>query len=81
MFNRLLPDEEFCPPAPNPEDIIYDGDQAEGAAFEATSQEDIDQCDPQEDQPTANPEQAETTESVSQETDTKPDVLSPSTEE
>uniref|UniRef100_A0A3P8WYU8 Rab proteins geranylgeranyltransferase component A n=1 Tax=Cynoglossus semilaevis TaxID=244447 RepID=A0A3P8WYU8_CYNSE len=24
----ILPEEEFCPPAPNPEDIIYDGDSA-----------------------------------------------------
>uniref|UniRef100_A0A3B1IWR3 Rab proteins geranylgeranyltransferase component A n=1 Tax=Astyanax mexicanus TaxID=7994 RepID=A0A3B1IWR3_ASTMX len=36
VFRQLLPDEEFCPPAPNPEDIIYDGDgtQTEGAAFQ-----------------------------------------------
>lgn len=36
VFRQLLPDEEFCPPAPNPEDIIYDGDgpQGEGPGFE-----------------------------------------------
>ncbi|XP_058271604.1 rab proteins geranylgeranyltransferase component A 1 [Hemibagrus wyckioides] len=34
VFHQLLPDEEFCPPAPNPEDIIYDGDQGEGTTFE-----------------------------------------------
>ncbi|KAG7516044.1 rab proteins geranylgeranyltransferase component A 1-like [Solea senegalensis] len=28
IFRNILPDEEFCPPAPNPEDIIYDGDSA-----------------------------------------------------
>lgn len=28
IFNKILPDEDFCPPAPNPEDIIYDGDAA-----------------------------------------------------
>lgn len=28
IFNRILPNEDFCPPAPNPEDIIYDGDSA-----------------------------------------------------
>ncbi|XP_043077582.1 rab proteins geranylgeranyltransferase component A 1 [Puntigrus tetrazona] len=35
VFHQILPDEEFCPPAPNPEDIIYDGDgpQAEGPGF------------------------------------------------
>ncbi|XP_028278093.1 rab proteins geranylgeranyltransferase component A 1 isoform X3 [Parambassis ranga] len=26
IFHKILPDEEFCPPAPNPEDIIYDGE-------------------------------------------------------
>lgn len=26
IFSTILPDEDFCPPAPNPEDIIYDGD-------------------------------------------------------
>ncbi|KAK2827450.1 hypothetical protein Q7C36_018376 [Tachysurus vachellii] len=38
VFHRLLPDEEFCPPAPNPEDIIYDGDQGQGAMFENDGQ-------------------------------------------
>ncbi|XP_036380374.1 rab proteins geranylgeranyltransferase component A 1 isoform X2 [Megalops cyprinoides] len=35
VFQQILPDEEFCPPAPNPEDIIYDGEgpQGEGAGF------------------------------------------------
>ncbi|XP_038156632.1 rab proteins geranylgeranyltransferase component A 1 isoform X1 [Cyprinodon tularosa] len=28
IFQKILPEEEFCPPAPNPEDIIYDGDNA-----------------------------------------------------
>ncbi|XP_030649590.1 rab proteins geranylgeranyltransferase component A 1 [Chanos chanos] len=39
VFCKLLPDEEFCPPAPNPEDIIYDGEapQGEGAGFEENS--------------------------------------------
>ncbi|XP_031597722.1 rab proteins geranylgeranyltransferase component A 1 [Oreochromis aureus] len=26
IFLKILPEEEFCPPAPNPEDIIYDGE-------------------------------------------------------
>ncbi|MBN3290297.1 RAE1 geranylgeranyltransferase, partial [Polypterus senegalus] len=26
IFHQMFPDEEFCPPAPNPEDIVYDGD-------------------------------------------------------
>ncbi|XP_041075676.1 rab proteins geranylgeranyltransferase component A 2-like isoform X2 [Polyodon spathula] len=37
IFGQLFPDEEFCPPAPNPEDVIYDGDgaEAENAGFGA----------------------------------------------
>ncbi|XP_056394213.1 rab proteins geranylgeranyltransferase component A 1 isoform X2 [Hyla sarda] len=26
IFRQMFPAEEFCPPAPNPEDIIYDGE-------------------------------------------------------
>ncbi|XP_074863669.1 rab proteins geranylgeranyltransferase component A 1 isoform X2 [Carettochelys insculpta] len=26
LFQEMFPNEEFCPPPPNPEDIIYDGD-------------------------------------------------------
>lgn len=26
LFQEIFPGEEFCPPPPNPEDIIYDGD-------------------------------------------------------
>ncbi|XP_075428969.1 rab proteins geranylgeranyltransferase component A 1 [Ascaphus truei] len=26
IFHELYPTEEFCPPAPNPEDIVYDGE-------------------------------------------------------
>ncbi|KAF7641643.1 hypothetical protein LDENG_00275560 [Lucifuga dentata] len=27
IFQKILPEEDFCPPAPNPEDIIYDGEK------------------------------------------------------
>lgn len=37
IFHKILPDEEFCPPAPNPEDIIYDGES--GAATEEEQQQ------------------------------------------
>lgn len=39
VFRQILPDEEFCPPAPDPEDIIYEGEapQGEGSGFEETS--------------------------------------------
>ncbi|XP_061926179.1 rab proteins geranylgeranyltransferase component A 1 [Entelurus aequoreus] len=26
IFHKIVPEEDFCPPAPNPEDIVYDGD-------------------------------------------------------
>ncbi|XP_075692723.1 rab proteins geranylgeranyltransferase component A 1 isoform X2 [Rhinoderma darwinii] len=29
IFGQMYPGEEFCPPAPNPEDIIYDRDPAQ----------------------------------------------------
>ncbi|OCT66000.1 rab proteins geranylgeranyltransferase component A 2 [Xenopus laevis] len=29
IFQKLYPSEEFCPPAPNPEDIVYDADCAQ----------------------------------------------------
>uniref|UniRef100_W5NAB1 Rab proteins geranylgeranyltransferase component A n=1 Tax=Lepisosteus oculatus TaxID=7918 RepID=W5NAB1_LEPOC len=40
IFQQLFPDEEFCPPAPNPEDIVYDGDggQPEDAGFGSPEQ-------------------------------------------
>uniref|UniRef100_A0A673BSX5 Rab proteins geranylgeranyltransferase component A n=1 Tax=Sphaeramia orbicularis TaxID=375764 RepID=A0A673BSX5_9TELE len=30
IFQKILPEEDFCPPAPNPEDIIYDGENGNG---------------------------------------------------
>nr|XP_033801766.1 rab proteins geranylgeranyltransferase component A 1 [Geotrypetes seraphini]XP_033801767.1 rab proteins geranylgeranyltransferase component A 1 [Geotrypetes seraphini] len=40
IFNQLFPKEEFCPPAPNPEDIVYDVDDTESqdAAFTSSSE-------------------------------------------
>ncbi|XP_037543666.1 rab proteins geranylgeranyltransferase component A 1 [Nematolebias whitei] len=32
IFQKILPGEEFCPPAPDPEDIIYDGDNTSPSA-------------------------------------------------
>ncbi|KAM6984357.1 rab proteins geranylgeranyltransferase component A 1 [Tautogolabrus adspersus] len=36
IFQKILPDEDFCPPAPNPEDIIYDGDNPSSSTREET---------------------------------------------
>ncbi|XP_075796867.1 rab proteins geranylgeranyltransferase component A 1 isoform X2 [Pelodiscus sinensis] len=39
IFQEMFPNEEFCPPPPNPEDIIYDGDgtQTEDPGFSNSS--------------------------------------------
>ncbi|XP_029029930.1 rab proteins geranylgeranyltransferase component A 1 isoform X2 [Betta splendens] len=34
IFQKILPEEDFCPPAPNPEDIIYDGENPSTPAGE-----------------------------------------------
>lgn len=40
IFQEMFPNEEFCPPPPNPEDIIYDGDgtQPEDPGFSNESE-------------------------------------------
>ncbi|XP_058053023.1 rab proteins geranylgeranyltransferase component A 1 isoform X3 [Ahaetulla prasina] len=40
IFQEMFPGEEFCPPPPNPEDIIYDGDgtQPEDPGFSNPSE-------------------------------------------
>uniref|UniRef100_A0A673M8F2 Rab proteins geranylgeranyltransferase component A n=1 Tax=Sinocyclocheilus rhinocerous TaxID=307959 RepID=A0A673M8F2_9TELE len=50
VFHHILPDEEFCPPAPNPEDIIYDGDgpQAEGPGFDESANTEADKSQAEE---------------------------------
>uniref|UniRef100_A0A8C6XMC1 Rab proteins geranylgeranyltransferase component A n=1 Tax=Naja naja TaxID=35670 RepID=A0A8C6XMC1_NAJNA len=41
IFQEMFPSEEFCPPPPNPEDIIYDGDgtQPEDPGFSNPSKD------------------------------------------
>lgn len=82
MFHQLLPDEEFCPPAPNPEDIIYDGDQGEGAIFENESHQEravIEGEDGSQEnkQHACSSESAEITDNIGQEIMTKYDIQSP----
>ncbi|XP_077448757.1 rab proteins geranylgeranyltransferase component A 1 [Stigmatopora argus] len=31
IFHKIVPDQDFCPAAPNPEDIVYDGGEDAGA--------------------------------------------------
>ncbi|KAI1902760.1 hypothetical protein AGOR_G00019320 [Albula goreensis] len=59
VFQQLLPDEEFCPPAPNPEDIVYDGEapQGEGAGFGEPAQPERGEGDGGEEEQKAESEQ------------------------
>ncbi|XP_037322611.2 rab proteins geranylgeranyltransferase component A 1 isoform X1 [Pungitius pungitius] len=34
IFKKILPEEDFCPPAPNPEDIIYNGENTSSTGEE-----------------------------------------------
>lgn len=49
IFSKILPEEDFCPPAPNPEDIIYDGDATASTEGEDTEGEKDHQEDLEED--------------------------------
>nr|XP_020469592.1 rab proteins geranylgeranyltransferase component A 1-like [Monopterus albus] len=51
IFQKILPEEEFCPPAPNPEDIIYDGDNSSSCITEGEEEEMIAMADDQCPQP------------------------------
>ncbi|XP_005005664.1 rab proteins geranylgeranyltransferase component A 2 [Cavia porcellus] len=37
VFQEIFPSEEFCPPPPNPEDIIFDGDDKQPEAPETSN--------------------------------------------
>ncbi|XP_034406575.1 rab proteins geranylgeranyltransferase component A 1 [Cyclopterus lumpus] len=39
IFLKILPEEDFCPPAPNPEDIIYDGETTSSTTGEEEKEE------------------------------------------
>ncbi|XP_065143370.1 rab proteins geranylgeranyltransferase component A 1 [Paramisgurnus dabryanus] len=60
VFHQILPDEDFCPPAPNPEDIIYDGEgpQAEGPGFDQTGNTEDEKLQTPEDETAASPTDA-----------------------
>lgn len=51
IFSKILPGEDFCPPAPNPEDIIYNGDaptEGEDTEGEKDHQENLEEVETQE---------------------------------
>ncbi|XP_018429106.1 PREDICTED: rab proteins geranylgeranyltransferase component A 1-like [Nanorana parkeri] len=57
IFTTMYPSEEFCPPAPNPEDIIYDG---EGCQPDTSETREADEC--KEETPSENVTEEPTTE-------------------
>ena len=58
MFKKILPEEEFLPKAPNPEDIIY-VDDAEAKVSEDSSQSEFGEQDPKQSEPTKDRSQSE----------------------
>ncbi|XP_043996514.1 rab proteins geranylgeranyltransferase component A 1 [Gambusia affinis] len=56
IFQRILPEEEFCPPAPNPEDIVYDGDNTSTGEDRGDMGQD-DEQNPEQNQENPDPEQ------------------------
>ena len=58
MFKKILPEEEFLPKAPNPEDIIY-VDDAEAKVSEDSSQSEFGEQDPKQSEPTKDSSQSE----------------------
>uniref|UniRef100_A0A096LZH8 Rab proteins geranylgeranyltransferase component A n=1 Tax=Poecilia formosa TaxID=48698 RepID=A0A096LZH8_POEFO len=60
IFQSILPEEEFCPPAPNPEDIVYDGDNTSTGTRGTRSCRALDlknvQLEPEQNQNQGNPE-------------------------
>uniref|UniRef100_A0A8C6NNA1 RAE1/2 domain-containing protein n=1 Tax=Nothobranchius furzeri TaxID=105023 RepID=A0A8C6NNA1_NOTFU len=51
IFKKMLPEEEFCPPAPNPEDIIYDGEPPSSTGGEEEQEGPADQEEQHEPEP------------------------------
>uniref|UniRef100_A0A1A8RG34 Rab proteins geranylgeranyltransferase component A n=1 Tax=Nothobranchius rachovii TaxID=451742 RepID=A0A1A8RG34_9TELE len=51
IFKKMLPEEEFCPPAPNPEDIIYDGEPPSSTGGEEKQEGPADEEEQQEPEP------------------------------
>lgn len=54
IFQKILPEEEFCPPAPNPEDIIYDG---ENTSHTSTGAEEEEEKQQQQEETSLQPEE------------------------
>lgn len=57
LFQQICPNEDFCPPPPNPEDIILDGDSLQPEASESSAIPEANSETPRESTNLRNPEE------------------------
>ncbi|XP_008517790.1 rab proteins geranylgeranyltransferase component A 1 [Equus przewalskii] len=57
LFHQICPNEDFCPPPPNPEDIILDGDSVQPEASESSAIPEANSETPRESANLGNPEE------------------------
>ncbi|XP_058392266.1 rab proteins geranylgeranyltransferase component A 1 isoform X2 [Diceros bicornis minor] len=57
LFQQICPNEDFCPPPPNPEDIILDGDSVQPEASESSAIPEANSETPKESANLGNPEE------------------------
>ncbi|XP_058570168.1 rab proteins geranylgeranyltransferase component A 1 isoform X2 [Neofelis nebulosa] len=58
LFQQICPNEDFCPPPPNPEDIVIDGDSLQSEASESSFIPEVNSETPKESRSLGNPEQS-----------------------
>uniref|UniRef100_A0ABI7W3E9 Rab proteins geranylgeranyltransferase component A n=1 Tax=Felis catus TaxID=9685 RepID=A0ABI7W3E9_FELCA len=56
LFQQICPNEDFCPPPPNPEDIVIDGDSLQSEASESSFIPEANSETPKESRSLGNPE-------------------------
>ncbi|KAM5195074.1 rab proteins geranylgeranyltransferase component A 1 isoform 2-T2 [Hipposideros larvatus] len=57
LFQQICPNEDFCPPPPNPEDIILDGDSLQPGAVDSSAVPEANSETPKETTDLGNPEE------------------------
>lgn len=57
LFQQICPNEDFCPPPPNPEDIILDGDSLQPGASDSSAVPEANSETPKETASLGNPEE------------------------
>uniref|UniRef100_A0A8D3DZS1 Rab proteins geranylgeranyltransferase component A n=1 Tax=Scophthalmus maximus TaxID=52904 RepID=A0A8D3DZS1_SCOMX len=73
IFDKILPQEDFCPPAPNPEDIIYTEEETKKEGVEEEEEKETTKEGEEEEEEKTNEEEKETKkEKEEEEEETKP---------